>query len=120
MKGDIVVLSVWSETCAACLGAEGDLRKIDELGGAYGEGNGVHVLAVNIIDPLWRIHQIRSEGGYSVRMLYETDGSFAPSFEITELPVVLTFVIDRDGIIRYREKRMDTRAIQDLVAGLPH
>ncbi len=119
-RGEVLVLAVWAEICSECLGAEGDLELIDDLNDRYESAeSGVHVLAPNFFDPVWRMHEIREEGGYRVEFLSDPEGTFAEAFEITELPTLLTFIVDRSGIIRYRQNRVDFEQIGDVIDHLP-
>lgn len=119
-RGEILILAVWAEICSQCLGAEGDLELIDELNDQYESAeSGIHVLAPNFFDPVWRMHEIREEGGYRVKFLSDPDGTFAEAFEINELPTLLTFIVDRSGIIRYRQNRVDFEQIGDVIDRLP-
>jgi|GEM_PF-2668790 len=120
LAGEIVILSVWSEICAECLGVEGDLNEIEKLSTQYAQnGQGVSVFAPNFIDPVWRIHELKEEGDYRVAILYDPDKTFAEAFEISELPVMLVFVIDRSGIIRYRQSGVDLDSIEEVITSIP-
>jgi hypothetical protein len=61
------------------------------------------------------MQEIIAEGGYSIRVLYDPDNTFADFFEIQELPVVLIFIIDRSGIIRYRARGVDPGEIGNVI-----
>lgn len=115
LRGDVLVLCVWAESCAGCLGPGGDLEEMNALATGYPPTSGVRVMAPDFADPVWRLHEIKEEGDYRIPFLYDAQGDFAEAFEITELPSVISFVIDREGIVRYRAWGIDLEKLDAAV-----
>lgn len=115
LRGNVLVLCVWAELCAGCLGPGGDLEEMDALATAYPPTSGVRIMAPNFADPVWRIHELKKEGNYRVPFFYDPQGEFAEAFEISELPTVISFVIDGEGVVRYRAAGVDLEKLDDAV-----
>jgi peroxiredoxin len=115
LRGEVLVLCVWAESCAGCLGPGGDLEEMSALAAGYPPTSGVRVMAPDFADPVWRLREIEDEGNYRVPFFYDAGGNFAEAFEITELPTVISFVIDGEGVVRYRAPGIDLEKLDAAI-----
>lgn len=108
-RGKVVVLDVWACWCKSC---RTELPVLDDLA-ARRKADGVEVLAVSIDEerePIDRM--LATRPSWSTTVLHDPSGKVAEKYDASSLPVV--FVIDRDGVIRYRAGAVDTERAKQI------
>lgn len=96
LKGKVVILHFWQIGCSSC---KLEMPAMDGLYGKY-RRKGLEVLAVNIGQKKETVKTFAAELGVSYPILIDMDGKSARLFGVTDVP--RTYVIDRNGVVRYR------------------
>jgi cytochrome c biogenesis protein CcmG, thiol:disulfide interchange protein DsbE len=96
LKGKVVLLHFWQIGCSSC---RLEMPAMDGLYGQY-RRKGLEVLAINIGQKKETVKAFAAELGLSYPILIDMDGKSAALFGVSDLP--RTYVIDRNGVVRYR------------------
>jgi cytochrome c biogenesis protein CcmG, thiol:disulfide interchange protein DsbE len=96
LKGKVVILHFWQIGCSSC---RLEMPAMDELYGQY-RRKGLEVLAVNVGQKRETVKAFAAELGVSYPILIDMGGKSAAAYGVTDVP--RTYVIDRNGVIRYR------------------
>jgi cytochrome c biogenesis protein CcmG, thiol:disulfide interchange protein DsbE len=96
IKGKVVILHFWQIGCSSC---KLEMPALDELYKQY-QRKGMVVLAVNVGQPKEKVRTFAAELGASYPLLVDPDEKGARLLGVTDVP--RTYVIDRNGIVRYR------------------
>jgi len=96
VRGKVVILHFWQVGCSSC---KLEMPAMDVLYGQYRK-KGLEVLAVNIGQKKETVKSFAAELGVSYPLLVDTEGKSASLLGVADVP--RTYVIDRDGIVRYR------------------
>jgi len=96
VKGKVVILHFWQVGCSSC---KLEMPAMDELYGKY-RRKGLEVVAVNVGQKKEVVRTFAAEMGVTYPLLIDTDGKSAALYGVTDVP--RTYVIDRNGIVRYR------------------
>ena len=96
IKGKVAILHFWQVGCSSC---KLEMPAMDDLYGKY-RRKGLEVMAVNVGQKKEIVRAFAAELGASYPILIDADGKGAASFGVTDVP--RTYVIDRNGIVRYR------------------
>jgi len=113
LRGSIVVLDFWAGWCGPCIA---ELPMFEAIAEESADA-GVVVLGVNLDRSRGEFEEAMSEHGIGYRQVYDgADGPVNTLYRIGGIP--MTYVIDRDGIIRGRGLRGQELwdAIEALVA----
>ena len=113
LRGKIVILDFWAGWCDPCIAELPTLKGIVE---AFGD-EGVVLLGINLDRSLSDFLVAVAENGIDYRQIYDgPDGPINTLYRIEGIP--MTYVIDRDGIIRGRGLRGQQLwdAVEALVA----
>ena len=101
-RGQVVVLDFWATWCGPC---REELPIVESLDKAYA-GRPVRILAINSegdgapADISAKIKEFAEETSLALRVLPDFDGAVNRAYGIEALPTVV--VIDREGVVRYR------------------
>ncbi len=93
MKGQAWILNVWASWCVACRDEHDDLLAIAD--------QGIPIIGLNYKDEIQNAHRWLRDWGdpYQVTVV-DQDGDAAIDWGVYGVPE--TFIIDRDGVIRYK------------------
>jgi DsbE subfamily thiol:disulfide oxidoreductase len=117
-RGQVVVLNVWASWCAPCRLEAPGLRRVSEL---YRD-RGVRFLGVDYRDDDAAGRAFMDEFRLSYPSVTDPSGSLAYDYELIGFPT--TFIIDRDGTIRYRfvgylEEAVLEEALNNVLSRVP-
>ncbi len=96
LRGKVVVLHFWAIGCSSC---REEMPAMDLLYGTYRK-KGLEVLAVNVGQRKEAVRSFASELKISYPILLDEEKKSAGLYEVTGVP--RTYVIDRNGVIRYK------------------
>ncbi|MGA2264078.1 MAG: TlpA disulfide reductase family protein [Acidobacteriota bacterium] len=95
-KGKVVMLDFWATWCGPCRETMPVLEKMQQE-----HPHDFTLLAVNLGDPADQVTPYVRAQNIQTRMLLDTDQNVGSAYGITSIPV--QFVIDKKGILRYRQ-----------------
>jgi thiol-disulfide isomerase/thioredoxin len=95
-RGKVVVVNFWATWCAPCREEMPSLQALRE----QLAGKGFEVLAVNLMESEEKIAAFRESELIDLPVLMDRDGAAAKRWKVRMLPI--SFVIDRQGSIRYQ------------------
>jgi thiol-disulfide isomerase/thioredoxin len=95
-RGKVVLVNFWATWCAPC---REELPSMQALRGRFA-GNGFEVLTVNLMESEETIAAFRESELIDLPVLMDQDGAVARRWKVRMLPK--SFVIDRQGAIRYQ------------------
>jgi cytochrome c biogenesis protein CcmG, thiol:disulfide interchange protein DsbE len=95
-RGQVVLLNVWATWCPPCLEEMPTIQKLHE---AYAD-RGLRVVAISVDDAGEDdlIREFRAERGLTFEILHDSESAIFETYALPGVP--MTFVIDREGIIR--------------------
>jgi cytochrome c biogenesis protein CcmG, thiol:disulfide interchange protein DsbE len=96
LRGKVAVLHFWQIGCSSC---RQEMPAMNELYGQY-RRKGIEVLAINIGQKKEAVKVFAAELGISYPILIDAGGKSAATYGVTDVP--RTYVVDRNGIVRYR------------------
>ena len=96
IKGKVVILHFWQVGCSSC---KLEMPAMDVLYKQY-QRKGLEVLAVNVGQKREVVRRFSAELQASYPLLIDPDEKSARLLGVTDVP--RTYVIDRNGIVRYR------------------
>jgi cytochrome c biogenesis protein CcmG, thiol:disulfide interchange protein DsbE len=96
VKGKVVILHFWQIGCSSC---KLEMPVMDDLYKQY-QRKGLEVLAVNVGQKKGVVQTFAAELGVTYPLLIDPDGKGAALLGVTDVP--RTYVVDRNGIVRYR------------------
>ena len=96
VKGKVAVLHFWRIGCSSC---KLEMPAMDTLYKQY-RRKGLEILAVNVGQKKEVVRTFVDELGVSYPILIDADGKGAGLFGVTDVP--RTYMIDPNGIVRYR------------------
>ncbi len=96
IRRKVAVLHFWQIGCSSC---RQEMPVMNELYGQY-RRKGFDVLAINVGQPRETVKAFAAELGISYPILIDTGGKSAATYGVTDVP--RTYVVDRNGIVRYR------------------
>ncbi len=96
VKGKVVILHFWQIGCSSC---KLEMPAMDGLYQKY-RRKGLEVLAVNVGQKKEVVRTFAAELRVTYPLLIDADGKGAAVYGVTDVP--RTYVIDRNGILRYR------------------
>ena len=96
LSGKVVIVHFWQIGCSSC---RLEMPVMDQLYGKYRK-KGLEILAINIGQQKEAVRSFASDLNVSYPILIDTDGRSASLYGVTDVP--RTYVIDRNGMVRYR------------------
>lgn len=117
-KGKVVFLNFWASWCGPCKTEMPDFERVSK---EFSEGEDAVLLAVNLTDGFRetedKARKFITDNGYTMKVLLDTSGSAANSYNIYSIPT--TYVIDRDGsIFTYMEGARPGKVLLDILEEL--
>ena len=94
--GKVIILHFWQIGCSSC---KLEIPAMDILYKKY-RGKGLEILAVNVGQKREAVKSFAGELAVSYPILSYTEGKSAALYGVTDIP--RTYVIDRNGVVRYR------------------
>jgi peroxiredoxin len=94
-RGQVVVVNLWATWCPPC---KAEMPAINTFYKAYRD-EGFVVLAVNSQEDAATVQTFIQANGFSFPVLLDQQAEVINRYQVRGLPT--TFIIDRDGIIRY-------------------
>lgn len=95
-RGKVIVFHFWTIGCSSCL------EEMPAMNGLYGtyRNKGLEILAVNVGQPKETVKTYAAELKVLYPILIDPDLKSARTYSITDVP--RTYLIDRNGVIRYK------------------
>ena len=100
--GRPVAVNFWGIECVYCVEEMPDLQKAFEQEST--KTDGVAWITVNVQDSLDGVRAYFADKGYTLPALADSRGQVAQAYGISAIPI--TFLIDREGIVRYVKRGM--------------
>ena len=100
LRGKVVILDFWTSWCIPCIMSFPGMQKAVEK---YRDNSSVVFLFINLDkkDALEKVRKNINQNGYNFTVLLDPGNQTGPAYSIHGIP--LKFVIDREGIIRFRK-----------------
>jgi cytochrome c biogenesis protein CcmG, thiol:disulfide interchange protein DsbE len=96
LKGKVLILHFWQIGCSSC---KLEIPAMDVLFRKY-RAKGLEILAVNVGQKKESVKTFAAELRVSYPILLDSEGKGAALYGVTDVP--RTYVIDRNGVVRYR------------------
>jgi cytochrome c biogenesis protein CcmG, thiol:disulfide interchange protein DsbE len=96
IREKVTILHFWQIGCSSC---RLEIPAMNDLYVKY-RHKGLEVLAVNVGQKRETVKSFADDLGVSYQLLIDTEGKSAVLYGVTDVP--RTYIIDRQGIIRYR------------------
>lgn len=96
IRGKVVILHFWQGGCSSC---KLEMPAMEGLYKRY-RSKGLEVLAVNVGQKKETVETFAAELGVSYPILIDTERKGSSMFGVSDVP--RTYIIDRNGIVRYR------------------
>ena len=96
LSGKVVIVHFWQIGCSSC---RLEMPVMDQLYGKY-RRKGLEIVAINIGQKKEAVRSFASDLKVSYPILIDADARSALLYGVTDVP--RTYVIDRNGIVRYR------------------
>ena len=95
-RGQVIALRFWADWCPYCYG---EMKALEPVYRRH-HPEGLVILAVNVMQPLETVQRFVDELGLSYEIALDRQGEVMRRYQVMGLPV--TFIIDRQGIVRSR------------------
>lgn len=110
MRGKVVAVRFWSESCKSCAA---EMPKIEKIYKKYAD-KGLIILAVNIGQDKGTVEKFVKEADISYPVLLDPGKKITKRYGVTGVPV--TFMLDRNGVIRQKiVGETGSTAFEDIV-----
>jgi len=91
----VILVNTWATWCPPC---KAEMPAINKFYEAH-QNDGLVVLAINSQEDVATVQQFINVQGFTFPVLLDTQASVINQYKVRGLPT--TFIIDRDGVIRY-------------------
>jgi peroxiredoxin len=113
LNGKVTVVHFWTDWCGSC---REEMPALETLFGRY-RGRGLLIVAVNVGQTRTQVKKFIDDLKITYPVLLDTEGKTARDYGVVGLP--RTFILDRNGIIRYKILgEADEESIRKLLVGL--
>ncbi|HFE45294.1 MAG TPA: TlpA family protein disulfide reductase [Nannocystis exedens] len=118
LRGDVVLLNVWASWCEPCKEELPELAKLQRERGP--EGLQVIGVSIDALRTQHTVRQLAQEFKVPYPIIFDPQSTIVPAMKIVGYPT--TFIIGRDGAIRWRRdgliERDDPELARELKAAL--
>jgi DsbE subfamily thiol:disulfide oxidoreductase len=112
-EGQVILVNTWATWCPPC---KAEMPAIHEFYQAH-QNDGFVVLAINSQEDAATVQRFINAQGFTFPVLLDTQASVLNQYKVRGLPT--SFVIDRDGVIRYIHSGAITRQqLEDVISPL--
>jgi peroxiredoxin len=98
LRGDVVMVNFWASWCGPC---RQEMPLLEQLYGRY-QGMGFTLLGVNVDEEPEAADKMLKEIPVTFPVLYDPTNKVSKQYQVKAMPS--TFMVDRDGNIRYLHK----------------
>jgi len=98
LKGSVVLVNFWATWCPPC---QAEIPDFEEAYREHGD-EGLVVLGVNVEEPPSQVLPFVTDMGMTYPVLLDRDGRISREYRALGLPTSL--LVDRDGVIRFRQE----------------
>jgi cytochrome c biogenesis protein CcmG/thiol:disulfide interchange protein DsbE len=113
LNGKVTVVHFWTDWCGSC---REEMPILEVLYGRY-KGRGFEVVAINVGQTKAQVKKFIDEMKLTYAVLMDSNGDAAKEYGVLGLP--RTFILDRNGIIRYKILgEAGEESIRKLLVGL--
>lgn len=110
-RGQVVAIRFWADWCPYC---HGEMSALEPVYRRHRD-RGLTILAVNVMQPPEMVRPFVEQTGISYEVLLDRQGEVTRHYRVMGLPV--TYLIDRQGIIRARIVGESTAEVFERVIG---
>ena len=114
-RGRVQVVFFWALYCKTCLGGAGDLLDLQHMQSSFGRER-MNAIAINPIDDRGEVREIQTACQYTYPFIADEGRALWRRYGQLDLPSV--YVVDGDGVVRYRAAGFDAFAVADVVRAL--
>jgi len=112
-QGQVILVNTWATWCPPC---KAEMPAINEFYETH-QNDGFVVLAINSQEDAATVQQFINAQEFTFPVLLDTQASVINQYKVRGLPT--TFIIDRDGVIRYVHTGAITqRQLEDVIGPL--
>jgi cytochrome c biogenesis protein CcmG/thiol:disulfide interchange protein DsbE len=98
LEGNVVLVNFWATWCPPC---QAEIPDFEEAYRQRG-GDGLVVLGVNVEEPASQVLPFVTDMGMTYPVLLDRDGRISREYRALGLPT--SVLVDRDGVIRFRQE----------------
>ncbi len=95
-RGKVIALRFWADWCPYC---HTEMKALEPVYRQYHD-RGLIILAINVVQPPETVHAFVQKLNISYEVLLDRQGAVMRQYQVMGLPV--TFIVDRQGMIRTR------------------
>jgi len=95
-RGQVVAIRFWADWCPYC---HAEMQALEPVYRQYRD-RGLAILAVNVLQPLETVRSFVQGLDISYEVLLDPQGAVTRDYRVMGLP--MTFIVDRQGVIRAR------------------
>ena len=101
-RSEVVILTFWSDWCGKCRSA---MPVLDSVYHQY-KADGLQLLAVDVDGDLAAAGKFATENGIVFPVLADSDQTVSRTYDLKQMP--LAIVLDREGLVRFVHKGLDS------------
>jgi cytochrome c-type biogenesis protein len=113
-RGNVVLVVLFSHTCPDCKALFNDIvSRIDDI-----EASGVRMIAVSRGGTQHEIEEYMLTNGYTFDVIADSSAEIYKLYATTYVP--RTYLVDRDGVIRYTTIEYNATYVDDIIQQISH